>query len=456
MKTTYTLIAVLCTIPLVGFGCRGISRTAQEAIRPVSIEYWVTTEDVSTLQQFANEYQQFRPYVQIAIRQIRADEFADTFVNALADDVAPDIISVPIRELPSYQSRLSAMPSTVQVANVYTTGGLSSETVVEPVINAMPTPQTISRTFIRPVEEQVIIANRVYGLPLAVDTMALFVNRDILDASGVPELPEDWDSFTEAVKESTKFSANGNITQSGVALGTADNIENAFDILSLLWLQNGLPLDTFGVRSIGLQTQRGVPDHPTLQTLRFYTDFAKADRDVYTWNESLSPAIDEFARGRSAFYFGFASDKAVLSARAPQLNYEVIALPQLDPTNPRNVINFSVQAVVAKSPDQDVAWDFVRYITQAQNIERYTAATNLITPLRSQVAVQSENTELVPFLQGLLTATNWYQGRSPEAAERALSSLLRQFVAPYSEDIEPNERDAAIVETFIRTVEQSL
>lgn len=455
MKSSFVIISILCTLPLVGFGCKGISKSQQAAIRPVGLEYWTVNEDIDMLRTFAAEYRQFRPYVQISIRQVREDQLEDLFVNALADDKAPDIISVPIRELPAYQSRLSRMPSTVQVANVYTKGGLTKETVVEPVVNALPTVQTISRTYIRAVEDSAIVGNRVYGLPLAVDTMAVFVNRDILDASGVPELPEDWDSFTDAVKKTTRFDAAGNIVQSGVALGTANNINNAFDILSLLWLQNGLALETRGGSALLSGLNNGVTAHPTFQSLRFYTDFAKADRDVYSWNTRFNSARDEFIRGRSAFYFGFASERSNILARAPQLNYEIIPLPQLDPTVPKNIIDFRVQSVVGKSPDQDEAWDFIRYMTQAQNVERYLGATGLPTPLRSQVSAQAEITEMAPFLQGILTATNWYQGKNFDTAQSALNTFITRFVAPYSTDIDPEERDAALVDTFVRTVEQS-
>lgn len=456
MRTRYIgIFLLLVSVPLIGFGCKGLSDAQQQAARPVSLEYWTVSEDVSMLRTFANEYRQFRPYVQIQIRPVREDQFADLFVNALADDRAPDIISIPVRELPAYQSRISTMPRSVEVANVYTTGGLSQQTVVEPVVNQMPTAQTIARSYIRAVEERAIIGNRVYGLPLAVDTMALYVNTEVLDSAGVPELPTTWDEFTEVVKKTTRFNAAGDIVQSGVALGTGDNIDHAFDIMSLLWVQNGIPLDTAGIAGLYVQRGQTVVDHPTFQSLRFYTDFAKADRDVYSWNSTFSSALDEFVRGRSALYIGFASDRTEIVRRAPQLGFEVVPLPQLDPTTPVNIIDFRLQSVVAKSPDQDEAWDFIRYITQSQNIERYLEATDLPTPLRSQITAQSENTTIAPFLEGILTATNWYQGTDSAAAEDALAVLLTRFVAPYGPDVDREDRDVSLLDTFVRTIQQS-
>lgn len=449
------IVCFIGALALFGFGCRGLSQTEQQAIRPVTVDYWTVYEDIDMLRQFASEYQQFRPYVNINIRRVREDQFDDLFVNALADDVSPDIVSISVRELPKYRSRLARMPASVQVANVFVRGGLSQETVVEPVVNAMPTLNTVRRSYINAVVDGAVRGNTVYGLPLAVDTMALYVNRDLLDAAGVPELPENWDEFVETVKDVTRYDDAGRVVQSGVAMGTVNNIPNALDLLAILWMQNGLPLDERGISSLSVANLSEVPNHPTFQTLRFFSDFARSDRDVYTWDESLSTARNEFIRGRSVFYFGYAYERADIDARAPQLDYEIIPIPQLDPTNPKNITNFAIQSVSEKSDAPNEAWDFIRYITQAQNVERYLGATMLPTPLRSQVTAQAGVLEMQPFLQGILTATNWYQGEDYAAATNALGTLINRYVRPLTEDQDRNERDALLLDTFIRTVQQS-
>ena len=65
-----------------------------------------------------------------------------------------------------------------------------------------------------------ILDGQIYGLPLSLDTMAIYYNKDLLDRSSVPEPPKTWEEFAVAVKKITKYDKQTNkITQSGAALG---------------------------------------------------------------------------------------------------------------------------------------------------------------------------------------------------------------------------------------------
>lgn len=453
----------MCSIVLLfGFGCKGLSAEERAAIRTVNIDYWAVHENVAVLRQFAEEYRQLRPYVNINIRRVREDELADLFVNALADDVPPDIISIPIRELPAYQSRLAPMPRSVSVANVYRSGGLSDDVTVEPVQVAMPTINTIDRTYIAGVADQIVVNNAVWGFPLAVDTLALYYNETLFDQSGVPEPPTNWDELMQQAATLTRFDSNGRILQAGVALGGHENIAHQFDILSLLWYQNNMPLSRGGVSTLlsGLST-RSLSEfqlHPTIQALRFYTDFARPDKETYAWNDTMAEARNEFARGRLAMYFGFAYEADVIRSQAPQLNFSVVPVPQLDPTNPKNVLQFRIQAVPKNSSDQDEAWDFIRFISQETMIARYLREEVLPTPLRSLMTSQERIPALEPFIDSLLTAENWYQGTSYTAATQATEELIQGYRAPYPEGdraVSPIDRDTALVSRVVQTIQQT-
>lgn len=455
-KRFFSILSLLLIISLMGQGCRGLSSEEQAAIRPITLNYWTVFDDVDQLRQLAAQYTAIRPYVTMNIRQVRVEEFEDLFVNALAEDVGPDIVSLHVRWLRKHQNKLSAMPASVQVANVTTRGTIQTETVVTPQRIAMPTPAAVRSNFVQTVANDVIIGGQIYGLPLAMDTLALYYNQDLLDKAGIPEAPSTWEQFLDAVRAATTFDAGGDIIQSGVALGGAENIQNAPDILAMLMMQNGIDMQLGSNVAFAQGLERPAVNHPALEALRFYTDFAQPTKEAYSWNEGLDNALDAFVRGNTVFYFGFAFDYPRITARAPQMNLSVIPVPQLDAVAPANVANYWVESVTKKSPNQDEAWDFVRFITSEQNIKSYTDTTQHPSPLRAHISAQAEDVILAPFVSQLLVAENWYRGRDTDAADRALRNLITGYLEPYGERENPLARDAELIRNAARVIQQTL
>ena len=453
MKKIFLISIILL---FAGLGCRGLSTEQQASIRPITLDYWTVFNNVGALQALANDYKRERPYVTVNIRQVRYDEFDNLLVNALADEVEPDIVSMHTQWLRGYQNRLSKMPDKVNVARVTTKGKYQPETIVTPETLNLPSENYIRRNYISTVAEDVIIGGDVYGLPLAADTLALYYNKDLLDKAGIALPPETWTEFVEAVKKSTRFSRDGSIVQSGVAMGTGKNIDNAADILAMLMMQNGISVTTGQRVDFASGLDRANENHPTIQAMRFYTDFARPTKDVYTWNEKMGNALEEFARGKTVFYIGFAYDKPRIQARGPQLKLEVVPIPQLAPGAPANIANYWVESVVKKSKFQDEAWDFIRYVSQPENVKRYTDSTGQPSPLRAQVAEQQGDPAMEAFASQILTAQNWYRGRDIDAAHAAFDDLLTGYLQPYGEREKPASRDANLLLHAARVIGQTM
>ena len=457
MKKKSSLIYIfLAALVFGGLGCKGTTAEQTALVQPVQIEYWTVFNNMDELRKLAAKYKQIRPYVKVNIRQIRYEEFDKLFVNALADDVQPDVISVHSRWLKNYQSRLSPAPSSVQVARITQTGGIQNQTIIEPLQIAIPNARDIEQQYVKTVADDVIIDGDVYGLPIALDTLALYYNKGLLDASGVPLPPTTWGEILDIVKSATKFSQNGNVLQSAISIGTGKNIDNAADILALLLMQNDVTV-TEGTRvhfADGLKDN--IENNAARETLRFITDFAKRTKEAYTWDTYLGNSLDAFIEGRSVFYIGYAFDLDRITSRAPQMNVEVVSLPQLNADNPVNIANYWVESVVKKSDKQDVAWDFVRFLADEENVAAYTAGARRPTPLRSQIKAQQADPQLAPFAQGLLTATNWYHGRNVDIATKAMQNLLDAYREPYGEEDVPAERDAQLIGNAASLVQQSM
>ena len=232
MKKILVITILSLSFLILGFGCKGLTAEQQASIKPVTLNYWTVYNNVAQLKQFATDYQVLRPYVKVNVKQVRYDEFEKLFTNALADDVPPDIISMNVRDLRKYSGRLSPMPASVQMSTITVEGQYFKQTVVSSEIIAMPTKRAVDTAYVSAVAKDVEIGNDVFGLPLAFDTMAIYYNKDLLDKAGIAEAPTTWEEFMNAVKKTTKFDTEGKIIQSGVALGTGNNIDNFFDILS--------------------------------------------------------------------------------------------------------------------------------------------------------------------------------------------------------------------------------
>jgi len=456
-KKIFNLCLILfLSITLVGFGCKGLSQQEAAAVRPITLNYWTVYNDVDELKKIAEEYQVERPHVKVAIKQVRYEEFENLFVNALADDVGPDIVSIHTRWLKNYIERLQPMPKEVHVSKMVVQGNISKDNVVLEETNLMPTARAIKSNFVGTVENDAIINGKIYGIPLALDTLAIFYNKTLLDKAGIPEPPQDWAEFLKAVEQTTKFNSAGEIIQSGVALGTGKNIDNAPDILALLLLQNGVDLTRDGVVTFASGIGKADTSSPTLEALKFYTDFARPTKEAYSWNESMENALDAFARGKSVFYFGFAYDLPRIKTLSPQMELEVIPVPQLNEQAPVNVANYWIESVVKKTKHSDDAWDFVRFLTNAENIASYTKATNRPTPLRSQINDQKDDILLAPFVNSVLNAKNWYNGRNVDKAVEAIDQMISDYLRPYGEDIDGFQRDTGIVMQAAKLIQQTM
>jgi multiple sugar transport system substrate-binding protein len=283
---------------------------------------------------------------------------------------------------------------------------------------------------------------KIYGLPLSVDTLAMFYNRDLFNNVGISQAPAYWNKeFLQDIKKLTRQNENKEIVQAGAALGGGDNINRFSDILSVLMLQNGAVM----MNDNNQVTFNTVPTtmkdsgyNPGLEALRFYTDFANPTKESYSWNSTLPNSLEMFISGNLAIMFSYAYDLPTIKTRAPKLNFSVAKLPQIE-GNPATNINFAnywVEAVSKKSKHPNEAWDFIQFITKAEQAKSYLEKTKKPTALRSLVATQKSDNEIGVFVDQVLTAKSWYKGGNAKAAEDALRDMITAFTNNTSDRIQ--------------------
>lgn len=174
----------------------------------------------------------------------------------------------------------------------------------------------------------------IYAMPVAIDPMVMYYNRDMLNTAGVAKPPATWTDFLADQRLLTQADSQSNISQSEAALGSFSNISNAKEIVLMLLNQAGNSVvvkDTEhgGYMSI-LSDSLGYSPSPAEAAFSFFTQFANPTKTTYTWNRALPEARDTFVSSSLATYFGFASEAPVIKAKNPHLNFDVALVPQKD------------------------------------------------------------------------------------------------------------------------------
>ncbi len=178
------------------------------------------------------------------------------------------------------------------------------------------------------------------GMPLYIDPLVMYWNKDIFSTGGVASYPTRWSEFENLASRLTISDRGGNISQATVALGSYANIEHVKDILAALFMQTGNEIVRFSKQrerdSAGIERPYRVSlggfedDSGTDSALRFFLDFSNPARRAYSWNVALPNSKLTFSGGKLAVYIGHASDYGSIQKINPHLSFDVATLPQRD------------------------------------------------------------------------------------------------------------------------------
>lgn len=438
MKNRFrALIIIPVIVALLGQGCTQKSTNDPKLRQPVTITWWTVYDDANAIEPVITAYRAIHPNVSVNIRVLRENEYETALVNALAEDRGPDIFSMHNTWVKKYQSKLAPIPDSISVPYTTVQGTLKKETVTELRSKPGLSIKTLKDQFVDAVANDVIInvpsqdagrpgQDKIFALPLSGDALAIYYNKDLLNAAGIPQPPVYWDDFQKMVPKLTKQDSQGNIVQSGAAIGTAKNIDRFSDILSVLMMQNGTQMtsgDSVTIQKIPDELA-GRTTAPADDAVVFYTDFANPAKEVYTWNDKMPNSLQAFASGKTAFFFGYSYQLPTIAAQAPKLNLGIAKLPQIRDNPEVNFANYWVSGVSKKSQYQNWAWDFLQFATTAEQNANYLSTANRPTLLRSLIQKQGQDVYLSVFASEMLTAKSWYHGKNDAVNEQAFSDLI--------------------------------
>ncbi len=419
--------------------------------KPIELSFWGVWDTNNDLQVLINDFQTLHPNIKITYKKFRYREYEQQLLEAWAEDRGPDIYSIPATWLKKYQAKITPMPDSTKLSfqEVKTTLG---KTEINTYVRDVPTysARDIKNEYVDVVYNDVILNGRIYGLPLSMDTLVMYYNRDLLDASDVPTPPTNWTELKEAVKKITQVNKNNQILQAGVALGTTDNLPHAVDIASLLMIQNGTQMvDAQGRVAFHTSPTKDKANAPGYQALQFYLDFADPIKEVYSWNEDQADAFSAFVAGKLAMFFGYSYHLPLIKNQAPKLDLGIAPMTQIQGSQKAiNYTDYWVYTVSRKTKSADAAWGFLAFASRDNEVTKYLTQTKKATALRSLITSQKADPDLATFADQVLTATHWYHGNDVLKMDEYFKEMLNKL----PEAIEPAE----IIEQAALKINQTL
>lgn len=437
-----TILSLLIAFILTsGFGCKAPSADTKAAMTPLTLTYWRVFDGPDAFEEIITKYKALHPFITIEYRKLRYEEYEAELLNAMAEDRGPDLFSVQNTWLKKYQSKLAPMPDSITMAFPVVQGTIKKEVVPELRTTQSLSLKELKDNFVDAVSYDVLMEDgKIYGLPLSVDVLAMYYNRDLFNNAGISQVPQYWNKeFLQTIKKLTKQDPKRGLIQSGVALGGHSNINRFSDILAVLMMQNGATMmegQTVLFSNVPAFA-KNTGYNPGLEALRFYTDFANPTKESYTWNNELPNSLEMFISGNLAIMFGYAYDLATIKAQAPKLNFSIAKLPQIEGNPPTNInfANYWVEVVSKKSTHTKEAWDFIQFMTKAEQAQSYLDKTKKPTALRSLVEKQKTDNELGVFADQVLTAKSWYKGKNVQAAEEAIKEMINTMLTNTTEKV---------------------
>lgn len=436
---------------LPGFGLKCTPANVESKMQPITLNYWRVWDGPDAFSEIIAKYNALHPFININYRQLRYDEYEKELIEAFATDRGPDIFSIQNTWVRKYKNKglITPMPAEITMVYPITKGSIKKETIPELRTKRSLTLKEIKNNFVDVVYDDVVVtdsgASKVYSLPLAIDTLALFYNKDLFNNAGISAPAEYWDSkFQGDVKKLTKQNNKGEIIQSGVALGGGSNISRSFDILSVLMMQNYTEMmDESGTVKFQLTPERlkNKSYSPGIDALRFYTDFSNTSKEIYCWNKDMEDSMTLFSQGKVAMMFGYPYMAAQIKANSPKLNFSISKLPQIEGNDRVNFANYWTEVVSSKITSDpknlakgkeyaknknDAAWDFLQFMTAAEQAQLYLNKTKKTTALRALVDKQKDDLSIGVFAEQVLTAKSWYKGNDATAAEKIMEEMIEQ------------------------------
>lgn len=395
----------------------------------VTLKYWGVWDDSTIMQPIIADFERTHPNIKIQY-EMQDIKGLGQYIDRLATRItngndAPDIIRFHSSWTLQLKDYLLPFP----------------QSVIEST--------KLDSDFYSTVERDLNIDGAYYGIPLGIDTLAMFVNVGLLEDKGLP-IPTDWnDIYTKYAPVLVVKDQSGKIITPSISLGTYDNISHASDIIAFLLLQN----------RADLKDLTGESKENAYDAFRFYTSFANGEKAV--WDETLDNSTLAFAKGNLALYFGYSWDIFTIKSLNPELEFRVVKVPTLAGRK-NTVASYWAEGVSVKTAHSKEAFEFVSYLAQPDTLQKLHQIQSKVRlfgtlyPRRSMADLLSSNELLYPFVEQGDDAQSTFFSSDTYDGESGMISQMNVYLGNAIRSINNNTSVTTAVDTLAQGVAQVL
>ena len=341
-----------------------------------------------------------------------AEEYETALLNSFISSQSPDIFMASNEQLGNFKNLIYPLDLNTRSYNI----------------------ASLNNDFPTIVEKELVFDNQLYLMPLSIDTLALYYNRNIFDSLSIPTGPKTWDDVRNLLPYLRKANSQNQLERAVISMGDSDTIKNSTDILSLVIYQlNGSILNDAKDRSVinefvSFNNQRIDPGQTALS---FYSSFYQPTNQNYSWSRSFGNDIDAFAQNKLAMFIGYFSDKAIIQKKNPNLSFAVSEMPQSAHNMGVNFGKISGLSVSKQSQNKDLAWALLLSVNNDFDWNNLFAIKKLPPARRSVISNLYSDADFGIFAKQALSAKSFF---NPD--HRKVKSLFNEAIdnANFSKD----------------------
>ena len=309
---------------------RGANNPIPSALKePVTITYWGLWDDAEIFAKSIETYQQKNPHVTIAYEMVDPIQYRERIIARSQTGNGPDIFRYHNTWIPEIQEVITPLPPEI----------MSSE--------------EFNSTFYPIHQSDLKVGESYYGIPLMIDGMMLVYNKEILKQAGFLKPPTLWvggdQDVVSTARKLTVRTTDSSIITSGMAIGTATNVEHFAELFSILLILNGGDFNE-------------LTSPASVEALELYRSFAE---DGY-WDSTMPNSITAFIQGKTAMIIVPSWQVGNILSQNPTLPIGTAPIPKGLENATVSIASYWVEGVNKFSPNQTEAWKFLAFLAEKE------------------------------------------------------------------------------------------